>query len=193
MTSSVRCFFAIPVSDSVRNKIVRAVEVMRSRPNGDRVRWVPGANLHVTLRFLGEVSMSTLPDVMAAVGREVAPLSAFECEIGEVHPFPRARNPRVIAAALHSAGQLNELAAAVERGVVTAGQSPDPRGFRAHLTVGRLRGHGHPAVHDESGLVGTVLDVDRIVIMRSDLQPDGAVYSELESVALETAGAHGAG
>ncbi len=40
---------------------------------------------------------------------------------------------------------------------MAAGQAPDPRGFRAHLTLGRLRGHGYPALHDESGLVGSTL------------------------------------
>ncbi len=149
MSQSVRCFLAITLPDGLRRRVVRAVDAIRSRPNGDRVRWVSAANLHVTLRFLGEVSVSTLPDVMAAVGTELATVAAFPCELGEIHPFPRARNPKVIATSLHTEGRLNGLAAAVERGVAAAGQAPDSRGFRAHLTVGRLRGHGYPTLHME--------------------------------------------
>ena len=89
-------------------------------------------------------------------------------------------------------GQLNELAAAVERGVVAAGQPPDSQGFRAHLTVGRLRGHGYPALHDESGLIGSSFVVDRVVLMRSDLRAEGAVYSELESIPLPVTSTHAA-
>jgi 2'-5' RNA ligase len=189
MPQTVRSFFAIDVPGPLRSRMSKILALLRTRLNGDRVRWAAAENLHVTLRFLGDVSSHVLPDVVASVAKELAGTPAFECHLGELRGFPTSRNPRVIAINLDAEGHLSELAEAVDRGVVAAGLSADPRGFRAHLTLGRLRGHAHPSLHDEFHLGGVPLHVDRVTLFRSDLRSAGAVYTPLESIELGVQGA----
>lgn len=184
MSHAVRSFFAVPIANSIKVKVVKVMRILRARPNGDRVRWVRPDNLHVTLRFLGEVSSSELPDLVATVESEIASQTRFVCRLQELRVFPNTKHPKVLAVGLEAEGCLIELAAAIERGVRRAGMSVDSQGFRAHLTLGRMKGHGFPSIHDELQLQHLNLPVDRVVLFKSDLQPDGAVYSELESLAL---------
>ncbi len=160
------------------------MRTLAARPNGDRVRWQRPENLHVTLRFLGEVSSSVLPDVVAAVGGELEGIQGFDCHLKDVRLFPDSKHPKVIAVGLDAEGHLTELAAAVERGACRAGLPPESRALRAHLTIGRLRGHGFPSVHGGSELGSSVVPVDRVVLFSSDLQPGGPVYTPIEAIPL---------
>lgn len=188
MSQTIRTFLAIDISGAARDRVESVVRTLRARPNGDRVRWTSPENLHVTLRFLGDVKAIVLPDLVGAVAEELRGHPAFPCELKEVRAFPNARSPRVIAVALVAEGHLTELAAAVERGAVRSGFPRESHSFRAHLTLGRLRGHAYPSVHGDFDLSGFPTPVDSVVLFQSELKPEGAVYSEIERIPLETAG-----
>ena len=184
MSQTIRSFLAIDIKGAARDRIESVLEMLRARPNGDRVRWVSPDNLHVTLRFLGDVKASVLPDLVSAVADELRSQPAFACQLKEVRTFPNAKRPRVIAIALDAEGHLTELAAAVERGAVRLGFPPESRGFRAHLTLGRLCGHAYPSMHDDFDLSGCPVPVDGVVLFQSVLTPEGAVYTEIERIPL---------
>ena len=184
MTQAIRSFFAVPIPDQVRSKLAEVIGILSRRPNGDRVRWVSPDNLHVTLRFLGDVTPGVLADLVVAVAREVRVVPAFECRLQDVRMFPNPRRARVVAIGMEATGHLTELAAAVERGVVDSGSPPGDREFRAHLTLGRLLGHGYPSSQDDFGLADHSVCVDRVVLYQSELRPEGATYREIEAIAL---------
>lgn len=185
MTQAIRSFFAVSIPDLVRSKLAEVIGILGQRPNGDRIRWVSPDNLHVTLRFLGEVTPKALADLVAAVTDEVQAVPVFDCRLTEVRVFPNPRRAKVIAVGVEADGHLTELAAAVERGVVREGFAPEDRGFRSHLTLGRLRGHGYPSSQDDFGLVDCPVRVDRVVLYRSELRPEGPEYREIETIILE--------
>jgi 2'-5' RNA ligase len=85
---------------------------------------------------------------------------------------------------LAPAEPLEQLAAAVEHGVVATGFEPEERRFRAHLTLGRLRGRRQPAMRGLAAPAGTACEVAEVVLYRSELKPSGAEYTPLERVAL---------
>jgi 2'-5' RNA ligase len=139
---------------------------------------------HVTLRFLGSIDPEVVPRLVESVSRETGEISPFELAIGAVHLFPNSRHPRVVALDLHPEAPLRALAEGVERAVVEAGFPPEGRSFRAHLTLGRVRGPKAPDALPEAVPSVPPFPVREVILFRSDLQPTGAVYVPLERMAL---------
>jgi len=180
----IRVFFAVELGDAARAATVALQQQLRRGPGGDAVRWVRPEGLHVTLRFLGEIEATRVPALVAAVGPEVSQRPAFELRLGALSGLPTARRPRVAILDVEPAEPLEELAAAVERGVVAAGIEPEMRRFRAHLTLGRVRGrYGLPPA-DERPAARAAFDVSDVVLFRSQPGRGGSRYTPLERLAL---------
>ncbi len=181
----IRTFIAVSPDADARQAVADVVRALAASPGGDAVRWVPPENLHVTLRFLGGVEASRLPELTRRVGGEVAGLPRFELRFAGVSAFPSPRRPRVVVFALEPEAPLAALAAAVERGVVASGFDPEERGFRAHLTLGRAkRGRRLSPVTASVTAAGEAFQVGEAVLFRSDLERGGARYTPLERMAL---------
>lgn len=174
-----------------------AAEVLdRLKQSGADVKWVRPENLHVTLKFLGEVDPGQVAAVQEAVvetcaGRPPCALSLQGCGA-----FPSAQRPTVVWLGL--TGQVEELAG-LAKGMETAcerlGFAPEARAFRPHLTLGRLRrgrssdkGPGTRPLTQElvhlATYQGPDFRADRVVLMQSTLTPQGPVYASLREVTL---------
>ncbi len=100
-------------------------------------RWEPRENLHLTLRFLGELegeSQRRALEALASVRAE-----PFALELAGVGVFPPRGEPRVLWAGVADPGPVTELARRIERALQRAGLPPEPRKFAAHVTLARLR------------------------------------------------------
>jgi 2'-5' RNA ligase len=161
---------------------------LRARPGGDAVRWVPPENLHVTLRFLGDLEPARVASLAAHVRAQTAALAPFALQLGALASFPPGRRPRVVVLELAPEAPLAALAEAVERGVVAAGCAPEPRAFRGHLTLGRVRERGAPPSLAELTVPPAVFEVTESVLFASELHPSGSRYTPLERVPLGGAG-----
>ena len=196
---TLRSFIAVPLGESVRRLAEERIRDLRSRPGGDAVRWVRPENLHVTLRFLGNIERRIVPDLAAAVREETAALAPFTAQVGEVRAFPSSKRPRVVVLEVGSEAALAQLASAVERGVQRAGFGAEERPFRAHLTLGRVsgrfqRGHresradfpdmaGIARVSQQTATADAHLrtfEVTESVLFQSELLRSGARYTALE-------------
>jgi 2'-5' RNA ligase len=184
----LRLFFAVELGDAARARTARIADALRAAAGGRDVRWVRAESLHVTLRFLGATDPGRVPDLAREVGAATRGIAPFAMSLGGVGLFPSARRPRVVALALVPEAPLAALAAAVERGVVAAGFPPEPRAFRAHLTLGRTREHGRFALAADVTASVTApdesWDVMETVLFRSDLAPSGARYTPLARIPL---------
>jgi 2'-5' RNA ligase len=181
----IRAFFAIELHGAARRAAGRRLEALRRRPGGDRIRWVREENLHVTLRFLGDIGTAEVPALLREVAREAAGTAPFAVRLGGVRLFPSARRPRVVALEVLPPEPLSALALAVERGVVAAGQAPEQRPFRSHLTLGRLRPGGPPpdvTVPDTPD--AETLGVTEVVLFQSELHRNGSRYTAVGRVPL---------
>jgi len=176
---AIRVFFAVDLDDAARGAAGEVVRALAERRGGDGVRWVRPEALHVTLRFLGDIEPARVAPLVERVGRAVAPLVPFELALGAPGLFPGGRRPRVVAFEVEPADRLEALAAAVERGVVEAGFDPEERPFRAHLTLGRLRGRRPPSLRGVAPPEGVCFPVTEAVLFRSELSPSGATYTPL--------------
>lgn len=159
------------------------------RPLGGGIAWVAAENLHVTLKFLGQVEEAAVPGIVEALTAAVADLDRFDVTVRGLGAFPSLTRPRVIWAGAGPGGDaLVTLAARVE-----AALSPsfprEERPFSSHVTLGRVREPRRDprlaeALARGAGREFGRLAVDRVTLMRSQLAPHGARYSEIASVRL---------
>ena len=181
---AIRAFIAIELDDAVRRAAAEVARALREGPGGDRVRWVRPENLHVTLRFLGDVESARVSSLARNLREALAGLRSFQMQLGRVGAFPSARRPRVVVVDVAPPGPLEQLAEAVERAVVKDGLEPEKRRFRPHLTLGRASGRALPPVTAPVTAGGESLLVDEIVLFRSELKRSGAIHTPLERIAL---------
>ncbi len=181
---TVRAFFAIELDAPVREAAAEVVRALGETSGGEAVRWVRPEGLHVTLRFLGEIPLDCIPELVGCVRRETASLGSFRVRLGGVRPFPSARRPQVIVLDVAPIEPLEEFAEAVERGVVASGLAPESRRFRAHLTLGRVRSRRFPSAPSAMTPEPAAWSVSEAVLFRSELRRSGARYTPLERIPL---------
>jgi 2'-5' RNA ligase len=190
----IRAFFAVALDAAPRRAAAAWARTLRARPGGAGVGWVPEENLHVTLRFLGNIDPERVPELVRRVGVETAALEPFELALGAAQRFPSERRPRVIALNLAPLAPLETLAHAVERGVVAAGHAPEERPFHAHVTLGRVKQRSARRLDVTAPDTGAgdpremAQVVAQIVLFRSELFRSGARYTPLERVPLGAPG-----
>lgn len=179
-----RLFVAVPFPGSLWDKFVD----VRARFAGEALKWVPAENLHLTLKFLGDVQDDRLPAACAAT-RRAASGPAFDVAWEGLGVFPSARRPDVVwVGAGAGRAPLERLAARVEAAFVEAGFAPESRPFHAHLTLARVK-RGRPLegleASDWAAAKFGADAVREIALMRSDLRPSGPVYQAVDVVPLE--------
>jgi 2'-5' RNA ligase len=135
----MRAFIAIDIPASIRDRIAELIEVLK--PAGDNVRWSRADGVHVTLKFLGQVSEEKLPSLKKVLsGTRLR--EALTVAIQDAGYFPNERRPRVIWLGIKAGPGLAALAELIERTVEPLGFPREDRPFSAHLTLGRLREPG---------------------------------------------------
>ena len=193
---AVRAFIAIEMPEAVRLRLGEITRQVQARAGEDArraVRWVPASNMHLTLRFLGEVSTANVQSLARMLQTEAEKHSGFEITIGELGAFPNMRRPRVIWVGSEAPGELSALQKAIEVETRKLGYPAEERPFSPHLTLGRISQTARP---DEITQVARALGevkigevsrvrVDRVHLFRSDLRPSGAVYTSLYQFALK--------
>ena len=171
--------------DDVRQRLATAVDRLQS--HAADVAWVAASNLHVTLKFLGQVDETRVPPLATALGGALADQRAFEVGVRGLGAFPSPTRPRVLWAGLEDGGALGAVAERVDRCCTALGFPRETRPFAAHITLGRVREpRRQPALADALAHptdFGRVR-VERVSLMRSELSPRGARYSELAAAPL---------
>ena len=154
------------------------------------VAWVAPGNLHLTLKFLGAVPEERIEAIAGALSTSAPDLHPFEARIRGLGAFPSAVKPRVIWAGVHDgAAEMTTLAGRVDAALAPLGFAREERPFSPHVTLGRVRQpRRDPALAE--ALAGAIarefgrMRVPGAFLMRSELSPRGARYSELAKVPL---------
>jgi 2'-5' RNA ligase len=172
----------------VRRELGEALERLRTAARD--VAWVAPGNLHLTLKFLGavpEVRIEPIAGALTEVGTDSRP---FEARIRGLGAFPSTGRPRVVwAGVVEGASEIVELAGRVDVALTALGLPRDERPFSPHVTLGRVRRPARNAVlTDALGSASTRefgrIRVTSLALVRSELGPRGARYTELASVRL---------
>jgi len=184
----IRSFVAIDLPDWTQAALREIGERLRLETPPDSVRWTRVSGIHLTLQFLGDVAEANLPNiksVLAQVGQQHRP---FTLTVGGVGCFPDAKRPRVVWVGVQEAGgALATLQRAVEKSLKPLGFEPEQRAFHPHLTLGRTektirsvdqRRLGEVIAGAQVGELGQI-HVESFRLVRSDLRPNGAIYTSL--------------
>ena len=178
----MRTFVAIELNESVRRRLLQAIGTLQNGAEG--VRWVREDQLHLTLKFIGELDERDLPDAIECLQEATAGVEPFTMRIEGLSGFPPRGTPRVVHIGVEEpTGALMTLHDAVEENLAEAvGVKPESRRYIPHITLGRVKKRSLcPSLDkmqdalqvDDFGEV----EVDSMVLMKSDLKPTGAVYS----------------
>ena len=188
---AIRSFLALNIDLHSVRSIDRTQRILRGKCEeaGIAVRWVPPQNMHLTMRFLGEITepmIRALKDIVEQVTRSFPP---FEMETAGLGVFPDTRNPRVIWAGVHSGGShLERLYAALSRVLEETGFKTDNRPFKSHVTIGRIKSGDAAAVieclEESDKEVFGRSKIRDLLCYRSDLHAAGADYHLLWSLPL---------
>ena len=190
--SVIRLFIAIALPGPLQQKLDEAARTLKNDKTR-AVRWVAGKNIHLTLKFLGEVESEKIDAISQVIQAESRLIKPFEVSASGAGAFPNLRRPRVVWIGVQTPPVLAELAAAIDRGTQQLGFPGEDRAFSPHLTLGRVSQNASP---QEVQAIGQALSMARIgdlgsfkvtqvTLFRSDLQPGGAVYTPLFSAALQ--------
>jgi RNA 2',3'-cyclic 3'-phosphodiesterase len=178
----VRAFFGLPLPETHRAALESYLAACASL--APQFRWTPAANLHLTLRFLGQVELALADGIADRVAASKPP--AFELRLGELGAFKRGRLARVVWLGLDAgAREAGVLAELVEAECVQAGLEPERRRFNAHLTLARARardGSELPALPDPPDL--SSWRATELILYRSRLGRGGSVYEPLRRLSL---------
>jgi 2'-5' RNA ligase len=186
----IRVFTAIQFPAENKQNVEQAIAPL-VRQVGDRtVRWVDPKIYHLTLKFLGNVDPTKLDDISSEIEAVTAKLEPLEVMVGHFGVFPNQRRPRVLWIGLNEkSGGLESIKSSLELGLEALGFDIEKRKFHPHITVGRVR---RGASRDELeqlnsslekfsvGELGTVV-VDQIELVKSDLTPNGPIYTTLKN------------
>ncbi|GAG17445.1 unnamed protein product, partial [marine sediment metagenome] len=188
----LRLFVAVDLPGQVREALARLQGGLRSHDLSD-LRWVRPQGIHLTLKFLGETPAGRVAAITEALAGAIRGRRRSRLALGALGTFGGRRRPRVLW--LDITGDIEhmrELQAAVEVALVEVGFPPEERGFSPHLTLARVPQPGRP---DTAERIAQALesvapprsefDVREVVLMRSTLQPGGAVYERLAAFPLE--------
>lgn len=188
----VRLFVAVDLNDEVRASL--AAEQSRLRDVIQGVKWVPPEQIHLTLVFLGDVFAGQVDGISGAIASVAGEFSAFYIQVAGLGFFGARHQPRVVWAGV-GVGSREAMALqhciAVE--LKTLNLTFDDRPFLPHLTLGRvkqpLQARGLAAVLDRSpmSVYGTVR-VDQVLLMSSELHPQGPEYKVISHAFLSTQG-----
>ena len=187
--SVIRAFVAIELPPDVRDCLSQVIAQLREQIDEKAVRWVPVENIHLTLKFLGDVSENNLDVLMEIISAEAILQKPMEISIGRLGAFPNTRHPRVLWAGVEAPLELTSLQRGIETRTTKIGYPKDKRAFSPHLTLGRVSRNCDASqvrkIRDmiSSSTVGFLgaACVQAIHFYKSDLTPNGAVYSKLFS------------
>lgn len=189
MNRTIRTFIAVELPEDVLSWIGSIQAGLRK--SGLGFRWVPVKNIHLTLKFLGDVQEGDIQKIgqeMLETARRFAPVSMTAKGIGV---FPDFRRPRVVWVGVSGrTGGLVPLQSALEDRLADIGYPKERRPFKQHLTLGRAKKRIDTeslvqAVTAFSGQESEPFLIEKITLFKSDLKPSGAVYSNLLEAPLE--------
>jgi 2'-5' RNA ligase len=174
-----RLFVAVRPPDSIRQFLLAAMGGISG------ARWQKDEQIHLTLRFVGEVDRHRAGDVHAALGAIHHP--RFEIAIQGLGMFDRRGQPETVWAGIAPHEPLKTLHNKIDASLARVGVEPEQRAYFPHITLARLKCSSGPVrglLEQSGGLASPPFAVDAFSLFESQLTPEGAVYSEIERYSL---------
>lgn len=192
MPDTVRLFVAVDLPGAAQRYIAQLLDTLRAA-SIPGLRWVKAESVHLTLKFLGNVSEEQIDPIVIAMERATENIPSFSVRIQHVGTFPNIKSPRVLWVGLRGEVDLMiQLQTRLEETLAALGFVNEIRPFSPHLTLARVRGRLSSlerrdlvaAIESTRGITGVDMPVHRLSLMQSTLAPAGAVYRRRGHISL---------
>lgn len=183
----IRTFIAIELPEALRDYLSAVgLELGRQLPNKS-VRWVKPAQMHLTLRFLGDTLASQMEPLVNTLRDSLTAQTAFTLKLGQLGAFPSRKRPRVIWVGVRGdLSRLRQVHQGVETAVSSLGFAPNRRSFNPHLTLGRVKQFEKIKNRRWGGRIEPLpFGVTAIHLIQSELTPHGPRYTTLRAFELK--------
>jgi 2'-5' RNA ligase len=181
VTEKWRLFIALELPAEVRRKISQHIDRLRAEMPDARASWTREPNLHLTLKFLGDVAIERIDAVDRALKRATSGGASFEMEIRGCGAFPTRGHPKVLWIGTSDGPHLSNLFEAIEREVGRLDFPREGRAFHPHLTIARLRqpqgARALAELHERSGFAPMLVNLRDVCLIRSELSSSGSRYT----------------
>lgn len=184
----MRTFIAVEVPDSAKDRIAQLINHLKT--TGTDIKWVEPGNIHVTLKFLGNIETDRPAVIRDGLSAALDSADAFDLNLGRIGAFPDMNRPRVFWVSIEEGrSELIAMQQRIESELHARGFVREERPFSPHLTIGRVR-----SPRGMSKLTDLVRDmtfetdpftVKRAAVVKSDLKPDGPLYTVIDHVELD--------
>ncbi len=182
---NIRTFIALEISNIIRNQITNIQKHLMNK--GAEIRWIKNDNIHLTLRFVGEIDNKNHDKIFEAMNKVAENARPITLNLTELGMFPDENHPSVIWVGI--GGEVEELRQMSEKCdyFLTAKRFEiKKRHFRPHITIGRIKKLTNKKQFiselDDIQINQTVFKVDKLNVVKSDLKPTGAKYTNLHTV-----------
>jgi 2'-5' RNA ligase len=177
-----RVFCAVELPNVVRARLEDHILRLRKEVPDAAASWSRVENIHLTLKFFGNVEVKQIQRIAEAAERAVKQFTEFQIGVGETGVFPRASRPQVLWIGVSDpSGQLSALQETFENECVVEGFPKENRAYRPHLTIARLRrpegARGLAEAHLGMRFETIEIDLKELVVFRSELSPKGSKYT----------------
>lgn len=186
---AIRAFICIEVPPPIRARIEELQRALRRRDVP--LSWVKPSNIHLTIKFLGDLAASRIERVRQAVERACQSISPFDITVDGTGCFPSAKSPRVLWVGLGPLpDELRRLHSNIEAELAGEGFAREAKRFTPHLTIGRVRDpiKARQTVEEllAAGFAAESFPASEVIVMRSELHPSGSIYTPQAVVKLRS-------
>jgi len=178
----MRLFIAMPLPEEIEEHLGKVIFALKQKRG--KVKWVAPKNIHLTVKFLGEVDEDQVDKITPLLTEVALKFKVIKTSSDRVGAFPNLSHPKIIWAGLNGeTARMTEIAEAIEDALEPLGFEKENRRFKAHLTLGRIKdGRDLNELTDyikSYDFTPAAFDMDRIVLFKSTLTPRGPIYERL--------------
>lgn len=175
----MRAFFAIDLPLDYRNTIADLVKILRKVPQLKHAKWVKPENLHITLKFLGNINEEQYHCIVAKTKTALENQHAFNINLSALQFFPSLKKPHVLILKTEPLNILTPLAIILDKIATECGVPAETRPFAPHLTLARLEGRKFLEL-DNYQIPTINFAANSVKLMQSILDTKGSVYITLQ-------------
>ncbi len=187
---SIRAFIAIEIGSEIKRRVSECVDKLKR--TGADVKWVVPENIHLTLKFLGNIEEDTLPGLNEIISGVVSMRESFNISIENIGAFPNLKRPRVVYVCVGEGEKENNLLSLYEnlnKRIEELGIKGESRKYVGHITLGRIRTKRNVSELTTALKSGTVcfFGIERVsclYLVQSQLTPQGPFYTKLNNFLL---------
>ncbi len=184
----VRTFIGVEIEQAVIAEISQELSYLQHQ--FPEIKWVSPENLHITLKFLGNIKPNDLRAIFTLLADTAVFPSAFAVEVQAINILPNPRHPRIICAGCTLGSlELVELQRIITEKCATLGYQPDAKPYEPHITLGRVKKPSDACrletiLPDLNNIDFGITDVEEVIVYMSELKQSGAIYSPMYRVRL---------